>query len=278
METEAKEDSANDQHQFHHKTLSSILKKNAKPILLNKNIWKYIAVYCLVYFGSRKLFDAWYKSPKYASNVSLSSIDKSTHMLEGVIGKNDSHKPSSNVALMTAQIIQNLLFWFKAKPSWKYYAFPTYKQLEESVHPNYKNKDCFRYITDLQISIWSFLLVIDAYDCIKQGKFNKTDRIMALHHFMTLAQCVISRSEQNWGLYLTWQMLWGESIAILATMASLFRVIYQKKRRDLIILKNISDVLFALHAIAFTYARLYLFPFLGAPIGFKYGIFNKHNQ
>eukprot|EP01084_Bolivina_argentea_P169419 293703_1 len=104
-----------------------------KRILFDKRVWKFISLYYLVYVGSRRILDPWYKKPKYKSNISLSLIDRDTHMIQGIIGTRNSHKPSSNLSLIAGQMMQNLLFLFKAKPSWKHYAFPTAKQVDDSL-------------------------------------------------------------------------------------------------------------------------------------------------
>eukprot|EP01084_Bolivina_argentea_P066426 121075_1 len=238
-----------------------------KRLLSNKRIWKYISLYSLFYFGARQTFDPWYH-PKYKPKVSiskpLSNMDTDIQMIQNIIGiGTNSHKPSSNVSLMISQIALCYLYFFKVKPSWKTFAFNSINNRFKSCHPNYTNKDMENHIGDLQIAIWSFLIVIDLFDIIynRKGKSNSSDKLMLFHHIGTLIIMSNARYHNNQGQFLVHATFWGETVAVLATMAALIRIIYQKKRPDLSVLKYVSNVLFIIHTIIFSYARLWHFVF-----------------
>eukprot|EP01084_Bolivina_argentea_P026576 49421_1 len=192
-----------------------------KQRLLSKRILKYMAFYLFVYLGSRKTFDPWYRPnyrPKVRVSQPLSAMDKDVQLIENVIGL-DSHKPSSNMALLMNQLAHCYLLLFKTK-SWKEYAYNTFKQREDSFDPQYTNKDIENHVLDVHISIWSFLMIVDAVHVIKKGALTNSDKLMFMHHIVGLITCSIFKYHNNVGAHWTWVAFWSETIACLMMLGA----------------------------------------------------------
>eukprot|EP01084_Bolivina_argentea_P066425 121074_1 len=250
-----------------------------RRILLNKRIWKYIGLYCLLYAGSKRLvFNEWYKpnyKPKVSVSTPLSNMDQDMQLIENVIGF-DSHKPASNFIILICQIIHCYLLVYKTKCK---YGLNTLKQRGDSIHPNYKNKDIEDKILDIHISVWTFLLFVDGLNCYRKGKINNSDKLMFMHHILGLITTSIYKYHNNAGEHWTWVAFWSETIGIFSMTASLIRVIYQKKRPDLVILRQVSDVLFGINVLFFTYARVFLFASVSQTMQhWNITVMDKYNQ
>jgi len=226
---------------------SSEFVKLKQRLLFNKRIWKYIIYFTILYISSRKVFDPWYIKP---SNMDkLSKMDNDPLLLENIIGSN-GHKPASNFVLL----IDSIIHWIYTPQ----YAFMTIKERVSSLNTKtYQNKT--NYILDIHIALWVFLTVIDVRNGIKTKKFTKADKLMIFHHITGGITSMILRHNNIGDKYWGWVAFWTESIGIGSLFGGLLRVIYQKKRNDLIYLRHISDILFGLSMFLFTYARVYLF-------------------
>ena len=203
-------------------------KRFKQRILLNKRIWKYVALFAFCYSGSKRfVFDEWYKAgykPKVSFSRPLSYMDRDEQMIQNVIVLN-SHKPSSNLVILICQIIHCHILLYRTKCR---YTFISLQERGNALHPNYKNKDVENEILDIHIAVWSFLIFVDGLNCLKKKSVNKSDKIMMIHHLIALCISSIYKYHNNGGPHWSWVAFWSEGIGIFAMIGALLRVIYQR--------------------------------------------------